>query len=145
MTRRELCLLLPGLCAAGGASALGESDESLPSEAFAFNRLPVQLDGKSQIRRILTGKLATGEALEIHETTLPAGAAPHPPHHHLHSEVWLIREGTVKLTINGTDHVLGPGSVGFVHSNDEHGIGNVGAAPATYFVVAIGPGADART
>jgi hypothetical protein len=31
--------------------------------------------------------------------------------------------------------------VGFVHSNDEHAIKNVGTAPATYFVVGIGPGA----
>jgi hypothetical protein len=33
--------------------------------------------------------------------------------------------------------------VGFVHSNDEHGIKNVGSTAASYFVVAVGPGADA--
>jgi len=47
----------------------------------------------------------------------------------------------VELTINGNSHRFGPGSVGFVHSNDEHGIKNVGTTPATYFVVAVGPGA----
>jgi len=31
--------------------------------------------------------------------------------------------------------------LGFVHSNDEHGIKNTGTTPATYFVVAVGPGA----
>jgi len=61
----------------------------------------------------------------------------------VHSEMWLIREGTVEITVNGTSYRLGPGSVGFVHSNDEHGIKNVGTTPATYFVVAIGPGAGA--
>jgi mannose-6-phosphate isomerase-like protein (cupin superfamily) len=61
----------------------------------------------------------------------------------VHSEMWLIREGIVEITVNGKSHQLGPGSVGFVQSNDEHGIKNPGATPATYFVVAIGPGADA--
>ena len=71
-----------------------------------------------------------------------AAGAPHPLHRHVHSEMGLIREGTVELAVSGTSYRLGPGSVGFVHSNDEHGIKNVGATPATYFVVAIGPGAD---
>jgi len=64
--------------------------------------------------------------------------------HHVHSEMWLIREGTVQLTINGTSHGMGPGSVGFVRSNDEHGIKNVGTTPANYLVVAVGPGADSQ-
>jgi mannose-6-phosphate isomerase-like protein (cupin superfamily) len=102
------------------------------------------VDGGAAIRPVLKGKLATAESLEVHETTLPPGGMPHAAHHHVHSEMWLIREGTVQLTINGTSHVMGPGSVGFVHSNDEHGIKNVGVTPATYFVVAVGPGADAQ-
>jgi mannose-6-phosphate isomerase-like protein (cupin superfamily) len=66
---------------------------------------------------------------------------PHAPHHHVHTEMWLIREGTVELTVEGKSTQMGPGSVGFVHSNEEHGIKNIGMVPATYYVVAIGPGA----
>jgi quercetin dioxygenase-like cupin family protein len=143
-TRREMCTLLAGFVpAAAGVGALAESDNSLPSASYPFDQLPTQMLDRAEMRHVLKGKLATGETLEVHETMLPAGAAPHPPHHHAHSEMWLIREGTVELTVNGSTYRLGPGGVGFVHSNDEHGIKNVGANAATYFVVAIGPGADA--
>jgi quercetin dioxygenase-like cupin family protein len=144
ITRREMCFLLPGLLpAATIVSAFSAEDNSMPSSFHAFDQLPVQTLDHAEMRRVLKGKLATGEALEVHETTLPAGGAPHAPHHHAHSEMWLIREGTVELTVNGKSYRLGPGGVGFVHSNDEHGIRNIGDGAAIYFVVAIGPGADA--
>jgi mannose-6-phosphate isomerase-like protein (cupin superfamily) len=144
MTRRELCSMFPAaifptLLHSGNSSA---QESPLPSAMYPFEKLPIRTPNNAQIRGVLKGKLATGESLEVHETTLPPGGAPHPPHHHVHSEMWLIREGTVELTVNGASYHLGPGSVGFVHSNDEHGIKNAGSTPATYFVVAIGPGAD---
>lgn len=145
LTRRELCsvfpfALLPELHLLQDVSTAGQS--ALPSAVYPFDNLPVRSTNNGQVRDVLKGRLATGESLEVHETTLPPGGTLHAPHHHLHSEMWLIREGTVELFVNGRTHRLGPGSVGFVHSNDEHGIKNVGATPATYFVVAIGPGAD---
>ena len=144
ITRRAICFLLSGLFpSARVLDAFAAEDTSLPSAPYPFGKLTMQILDHAEMRRVLKGKLATGEALEVHETTLPAGAAPHAPHHHLHSEMWLVREGTVELTVNGTSYRLGPGGVGFVHSNDEHGIKNVGATAATYFVVAVGPGADA--
>ena len=143
ITRRELCCLLPVLLpAAAELPAFATSDESLPSATFAFDKMPVEAVDRAEFRPIMKGKLATGESVEVHETTLPPNGSPHAAHHHAHSEMWLVREGTVQLTINGTSHLIGPGGLGFVHSNEEHGIKNVGNARATYFVVAIGPGAD---
>jgi len=143
ITRREMCLLLPATLfpAVMRPEGMAAQDGSMPSAMYPFEKLPIRRPNNAQIRDVLKGKLATGESLEVHETTLLPGGAPHPPHHHVHSEMWLIREGTVELTVNGTSYRLGPGSVGFVHSNDEHGIKNVGTTPATYFVVAVGPGA----
>ena len=143
MTRRELCAMLPAVLIpamhASGASA--EQDAAMPSAMYPFEKLALRTEGGVEYRNVLKGKLATGESLEVHETTLSPGEVPHPPHRHPHSEMWLIREGTVEITVNGVRYQLGPGSVGFVESNDEHGIKNVGKAPATYFVVAVGPGA----
>jgi mannose-6-phosphate isomerase-like protein (cupin superfamily) len=143
ITRRDLCLLLPAalIPALVRPESMDAQDGSMPSAMYPFEKLPIRTPNNAQIRNVLKGKLATGESLEVHETTLAPGGAPHAAHHHVHSEMWLIREGTVELTVNGTSYRLGPGSVGFVHSNDEHGIKNVGTTPATYFVVAVGPGA----
>ena len=145
ISRRDLCAMLPAalLPLISSEGAFAEDGKTLPSAIFPFEKLTPHKSNAADIRAVLKGKLATGESLEVHETTLPPGGMPHPPHHHNHSEMWLIREGTVELTINGTTHRLGPGGLGFVHSNEEHGIKNVGTGPAKYFVVAIGPGADA--
>ena len=150
-SRREVLFLLSGLVSSAVKlealpnQGLSNQDNSLPSATYPFSELPVSKSNGAEIRPVLKGKLATAESLEVHETTLPPGAMPHAPHPAPPTQrnVAHSGEGTVQLTINGTSHVMGPGSVGFVHSNDEHGIKNVGTTPATYFVVAVGPGADA--
>jgi quercetin dioxygenase-like cupin family protein len=145
ITRRDIYSLLPALIALPAAAPLMSAQQgALPSAAFDFDKLPVEESEHAQFRHILKGKLATGESVEVHESTLPPNGFPHAPHRHAHSEMWLVREGTVQLTINGTGHVVHAGGVGFVRSNEEHGIKNVGSGPATYFVVAIGPGADTQ-
>jgi len=145
MTRREMCLLLPAAMLPAASAALaeaGEQDGSLPSAGYSFDKLTAKTaPSGAQTRAIFKGTLATGESIETHATTLPPGAMPHPPHHHVHSEMFFMREGTLELTVNGKTYPLGPGSVGFVRSNEEHGVKNVGTTPANYFVVAVGPGA----
>jgi len=143
VSRRELCSMLPALLipAILPAEASAEQDGSMPSATYPFEKLSVRTLDNGQIRDVLKGKLATGESVEVHETTLPPGGTLHPPHRHLRSEMCLIREGTVELIVNGAKYQLGPGSVGFVQSNDAHAIKNVNTTPASYFVVGIGPDA----
>lgn len=144
LTRRELCMMFPAVsfpAIFSGRTLTEDEKGALPSATYPFEKLTPHKSNAADIRAVLKGKLATGESLEVHETTLPPGGMPHPPHHHVHSEMWLIREGTVELTIEGKSSQMGPGSVGFVRSNEEHGIKNVGSTPATYFVVAVGPDA----
>lgn len=135
MNRRELCSLLPLLTA---ASSLKADDQQLSSQTFLFSELPVKAAEGHTTRSVVNGRIPTGEHVEVHETMLAPGAMPHAPHKHAHSEFWLIREGTVEITINGQPHRLGPGGVGLATKDDLHGIKNVGEIPANYFVVAIG-------
>lgn len=136
VSRRELCLILPALAAASAARAA--SGEVLPAKAYPFSELPVQSRGGNQFRPVLDGETHTGFHIELHETRLAPGGRPHPPHHHVHEEIFLIREGALAVTLGGKTTRIGPGSVAYVASNVEHGIRNVGNAFAEYFVIALG-------
>ncbi|MGO8789662.1 MAG: cupin domain-containing protein [Terriglobia bacterium] len=134
-SRRDLCLLAATLASPRGAAA---QKAALPSKAFPYEELRVQKNGANESRPILSGELHDGCYVEVHQTRLAPGGMPHPPHHHAHEEMFLVREGTLEATIGGKSTRLGPGSVAFVGSNDEHGIRNPGTTPTEYFVVAFG-------
>jgi uncharacterized cupin superfamily protein len=122
------------LLAEQAESAAGE----LPSKGYPFDQLPVKVNGQNQSRAVLDGISHSGCPIELHITNLPPGGAPHPPHHHVHEEMILVQTGTMEVTISGEKTKLGPGSVAYVHSNEEHGWQNVGDTRAQYFVLAIG-------
>jgi quercetin dioxygenase-like cupin family protein len=77
----------------------------------------------------------TLDKLEVHVTTLEPGKASHPPHHHPWEEMILVREGTLEVSVNGKAQTAAPGSLIFFASNDAHNCTNIGAAPATYYVI----------
>ena len=133
-SRRDLSLLLPLLAAANA----GAEDGRLPSKILKFDDLPVKPNGDGVMRSCFQGETHAGLRLELHETELPPGGAPHPPHHHVHEEIFLIREGTMEVTMSGRSTKLGPGSVAYIASNEEHGWHNAGTTRASYFVLAIG-------
>ena len=133
-SRREICLLLPALVASGRAA----ENAALPAKVYRFEDLPVKREGDNSFRSIFEGRTRTGFPLELHESDLAPGGMPHPPHHHVHEEMFLIREGTLEVTMAGRSTSLGPGSVAFVASNVQHGIRNVGTTHAQYFVLAMG-------
>ncbi len=71
-------------------------------------------------------------------TELPAGESPHPPHRHVHEEMFSLQSGVLNATVNGVTTRLTPGSVFFARSNDEHGVVNPGPGTAVYCVTAFG-------
>jgi uncharacterized cupin superfamily protein len=127
-------MLLPALAAMGAPS----QNAGLKSSSYRFQDLPVRSEGQNQFRAILEGTTYTGLPIELHITELAPGQAPHPPHHHVHEEMILVLEGAVEVNIGNRTATLGPGSVGFVGSNEQHGWHNVGTNRARYFVLALG-------
>ncbi|MBY0506074.1 MAG: cupin domain-containing protein [Bryobacteraceae bacterium] len=129
-SRRDLALLL-------AAAQLPAQEKTLPSKFYAYEDLPVKANGENRSRAILDGKTHTGFRIEMHETELGAGLAPHAPHHHLHEELMIVREGTMEITITGKTQKLGRGSVAYVASNEEHGWRNIGTTRACYTVITL--------
>ena len=145
MNRRDLCLALSSLAAlaarAPGEAQTGTSGQGQPvlsiQKVYTFDQLPVKKTANGETRPVFQGVLPTGESVELHETTLMPGHMPHPPHKHRHSELMLVREGTLEFNNDGSFERVGPGGVIFAASNVTHGLKNVGDTNANYFVVAI--------
>lgn len=136
MTRRNLCCSLPFLAAAAAHAAT--TNEPISSFAKRFEDLAAHQNGANASRSILDGTTHSNDHLEVHETTLAPGGEPHPPHQHVHEELFLIVKGQLAVTISGKTTVIDPGGAAFVHSGEMHGVKNPGKSPAQYFVVAIG-------
>jgi len=106
---------------------------------FPFADLPTKPGNGTKSHAVLDGQTHTGYPVEVHITELAAGKSPHPPHQHIHEEMFMLQSGQLEATVNGKTQRLTPGSVCYVNSNELHGILNPGPDPAEYFVVALGP------
>ena len=133
-TRRDLKQILPLLLAAQTAA----QDQRLASQALRHEDLPVRKSAHISSRAMFKGRTHANVLLDIHETELAAGEAPHPPHSHIHEELVMIRSGVLDVTIAGKTTRVGPGSVLYIASNEFHGWRNPGTTSAQYFVLAVG-------
>ncbi|WP_263384113.1 cupin domain-containing protein [Granulicella arctica] len=119
MNRRDLCVALSAFAAMGSmmaeaqaGPAAGADGKLSKSVVYKYSALPVKnyANGGSG-RQVLSGTLPTGEFVEVHETLLPAGQMPHPPHKHSHSEFLLIREGQLSFINDGIPEPVSVGDV----------------------------------
>ena len=71
--------------------------------------------------------------MEMHVTSLNHKGPSHAPHTHIDTEMILVTEGEMQLTVDGKDFVGTVGDLFFVESNKLHVVGNAAEKPCRYF------------
>ncbi len=152
LDRRNLFVAMAAFASLGGVLAQAQEQPARPgaaadtvpmgmSKVFRYAEMHLtNYPNGGWGRAVMHGTLPTGEFVELHETMLPAGQMPHPPHKHRNTEFVLIREGTLEFLNNGVAEPVGVGDVIYTASDQMHGLRNVGSTPALYFVVSVSHG-----
>jgi mannose-6-phosphate isomerase-like protein (cupin superfamily) len=122
-----------------GAPAAGGDQVLSQPRVFILDQLPVhKMANGGESRNIVHGALATGEVVALHESVLPVGSVPNPPHKIEHSEFIIVLEGKLAFEHDGKSDSAGQGDAILVAVGVMHTLRNVGDVPAKYVVVAIG-------
>ncbi len=120
-----------------GKAPLAADPARQGSAIFHWDQLAVTPTKVGERRAMTSLPTATMAGFSCHATTINPGEAPHAPHRHPDEEIVLVKEGRLDVTINGVTTRVGPGSIFFVSSGDEHGWKNAGDVPATYYVLRV--------
>lgn len=113
------------------------------ARVIGFDQMPLRTTANGgESRDVAHGTLATGESVNLHQTTQVVGATPPPLHVIQHSEFIYLREGELEFDheVDGkvVSERVGPGGVIYVAFGTRHAVKNIGSVPARYIVVAIG-------
>jgi uncharacterized cupin superfamily protein len=127
------------IAATAGISEAHAASAPLPKMGSVFydwGALPVGLADNGSHRLTADFSTSTLNRFSIHATTLNPGASSHPhPQGHANEEAILVKEGTLKVILNGVEHAAPVGSLIFLASHVLHNLTNIGDTPATYYVV----------
>ena len=108
----------------------------VPSGAYLWIDHPVKKSEQRESRKILEGTSPHLEYLEIHATTQYPSAKPSNAHANKDiEECIIVKEGTMKATIEGRSQILGAGGVILLMPQQMHSIENIGDDNLTYYVM----------
>jgi quercetin dioxygenase-like cupin family protein len=142
LTRRDMCILLPALMAAG-TSLSAESDASnnatLKSAIYNLKDLkPETSEGHAYIP-VFEGTTSNGQHMTLHESFLGPGGTVHGAYSHPGDEMFLVREGTLEVEMEGKHSQVAAGGIAYVASNTVYSIRNSSKEWTRYFVFLFGP------
>lgn len=113
-------------------------DPLLPVQpgVYKWKDHPVKKGDMRESRKILEGVSPHFKYFRIHATTQYPGAIPNPAHANENKEECIIvKEGTMKVTIEGKSKILEAGGVILLMPQQKHSIENIGDTNLTYYVM----------
>jgi len=111
--------------------------DKLKSSVIHWDKLVPKATANDSRRYLLDSPTLTFSKLEIHATTVNPGAPASKAHRHPWVQLVIMKEGTMEVTIDGTPHRAGPGSIVYLASNAFQTMKNPGDVPATYYVISV--------
>ena len=110
--------------------------EPVKSGAYHSADRPVKISGDRESGVFLEGTSAHLEYLRIHATTQYPGAKPRPAHANKdNEELVIVKEGTMKVTIDGKSAILGAGGVVLIMPQQMQAYENIGNSNLTYYAM----------
>lgn len=106
------------------------------SGVYTWTDYPAKVNGDRESRKMFEGTSSHLEYFKIHATTQYPGAKPSNMHANDDKEECIIvKEGTMKITIEGKSVILGTGGVFLLMPLQMHSVQNVGSTNLTYYVM----------
>src|SRR5215831_18161410 len=135
MKNSSFAPLLVAVAAASSIATVVAQKHLQKSTVYEWAPTEAKANDWGAVRQVMRAPTPTLDELEIHISTLAPGKSPHAPHQHQHEELLILKEGTLETFQSGATRRVGPGGIIFQASNELHNVTNVGATPATYFVI----------
>jgi quercetin dioxygenase-like cupin family protein len=134
--------LLPALMATTTGHAMEDSagtNEHLPSAIYEYKDLKVEKSKGREYIPVFEGTTSNGQHMTMHESGVAPGGVVHEMYSHPGDEMFLVREGTLEVEMEGKRSQVGPGGVAYVASNTIYEIRNTSKEWTRYFVFLFGP------
>jgi quercetin dioxygenase-like cupin family protein len=109
----------------------------LPSSVIDCDSIPATATATGSRVSVLSSPTLTFLRLIIHITTLNPGQSTAPNIMDSGDELFILKSGTVEVTVNGVASRIKEGSLFYCAPNDKRTLRNIGTTPASYQVLKV--------
>jgi (S)-ureidoglycine aminohydrolase len=125
------CLFLILLTVAWVATSFAQTN--IHSDVYTWKDAPVEKTATGSKRILVKGSATDFESMEISAVTLEKGKREDRGSHTNFEEMIIVKEGSLKITVNGESQTVGRGSVAILLPGDEHRLENAADGETTYY------------